>query len=86
MLSRWSELDVLSVCGGSMTLRIMVLEVFLDLMALRRFMGGNMLDVGLSGSASHAGLLHDLISRCLDVVSRPRLGSTDSTVDTPTRL
>jgi len=69
-----------------MTLSIILLEVFLDLMALRRFMGGNMLDTGLSGSASHAGLLHDLISLCLDVVSRTRLGSSDSTVDMPTRL
>lgn len=79
----WSEPDVLSVCGGSITLSIMVLEVFLDLMALRRFMGGNILDVGLSGSASQAVLLHNLIPLCLGVVC---LGSTDSTADMPTRL
>lgn len=81
-----SDPDVLSVSGESITLSIMVPEVFLGLMALSRFMGGNMLDAGLPGSASHAGLLHDLIPPCLHVVSKPRLGSTDSTAEMPTRL
>lgn len=82
----WSDPDVLSVCGGSIMLSNIVPEVFLGLMALRRFIGGNVFEAGLSGSASHAGLLHDLIPLCLYVVSRPRLGSLESTVEMPTRL
>lgn len=64
----------------------MVLVLFLDLMAVSKFTRWNTLDVGFSTSGSHASLLHDLIPPCLHVLSRPRLGSTDSTAETPTRL